>query len=76
MLITSKTIFEWDIIVEKVSGAAWIGVCASENFDYETWAGFQSTGWILGSNGRCYNSRNTCRLNYCLSFRDNAKVTV
>ncbi|UZN99703.1 uncharacterized protein OCT59_000970 [Rhizophagus irregularis] len=36
--------------------------------------GYQSTGWVLSSNGYCYNS-NT-RLSYCPSFGSGTKITV
>ena len=46
-------------------------MCASENFNYEGWAGSQPTGWVLGSGGYCY-SNNKGRY-YCPSC---TKVTV
>ncbi|RIA84160.1 hypothetical protein C1645_832704 [Glomus cerebriforme] len=69
-------IFEWDIIIEKTCSFAWVGVCASENFNYETFAGYQSTGWVLGSNGYCWNSAKS--LKYCPSFinENGVKITV
>ncbi|RIA90752.1 hypothetical protein C1645_875900 [Glomus cerebriforme] len=71
-----KGIFEWDVIIEKICDNTWIGVCASENFNYETWKEENhSNGWVLGSNGQCWNSRT--RLKYCPSFdKDCAKITV
>jgi hypothetical protein len=74
MILDNKGIFEWDVIIEKDCELAWVGVCASENFNYGEWAGDQPTGWVLGSNGYCQNSRN--RLKYCQKFRDGAKVTI
>ncbi|GBC03178.1 hypothetical protein RclHR1_00500026 [Rhizophagus clarus] len=74
MKLENKGIFEWDFIVEKDCDYAWVGICSSENFNYETFAGKQSTGWVLGSSGCCYNSLN--RLNYCPSFGDGTKITV
>jgi hypothetical protein len=53
MILENNGIFEWDVIVEKESGYSWVGVCASENFDYEVWPGQQSTGWVLGASGYC-----------------------
>ncbi|POG79849.1 hypothetical protein GLOIN_2v1523598, partial [Rhizophagus irregularis DAOM 181602=DAOM 197198] len=50
MILENEGIFEWDVIIEKDCSASWVGVCASENFNYETWAGDQPTGWVLGSN--------------------------
>ncbi|GBB90591.1 hypothetical protein RclHR1_01760015 [Rhizophagus clarus] len=74
MALENKGIFEWDIIIEKSCGCAWVGVCASENFDYESFAGIQPTGWVLGSGGNYYNSNNS--KDYCPPFDDGAKVTV
>jgi hypothetical protein len=70
----NKGIFEWDVIIEN-SEWPWIGVCASEYFNYEIWAGSQPTGWVLGSAGHCVNYKNW--VNYCPSFRGTTtKVTV
>jgi hypothetical protein len=74
--LENKGIFEWDVIVEKVSFGSWIGVCASDNFNYEIWAGNQPTGWVLGSDGSYSNSRNRIYNNYCPPFEDGAIVTV
>ncbi|CAB5392778.1 unnamed protein product [Rhizophagus irregularis] len=38
-----------DIIIERACSWSWVGVCASENFNYEIPAGKQSSGWVLGS---------------------------
>ena len=43
MALDNNGIFEWDIIIEKDCGYTWIGVCASKNFNYESWAGHQPT---------------------------------
>jgi hypothetical protein len=75
IILEHKGIFEWDIIIEENCQYAWIGVCSSENFDYESWAGSQPTGWVIGSGGYCYNSRNWVK-NYCPSFGDCTKITV
>lgn len=77
LLEYNKGIFEWDVIIEQSCRSSYVGVCASENFDYEAWAGSQSTGWVLGSNGSCYNSGVWMR-NYCPTFadRNNIKITV
>jgi hypothetical protein len=74
MAFENKGFFEWDVIIEKVCDFIWIGICASEDFDYETFAGFQPTGWVLGSSGNCFNSNNWS--NYCPSFGDGAIITV
>ncbi|RGB37190.1 hypothetical protein C1646_757242 [Rhizophagus diaphanus] len=74
MKLENNGIFEWDVIVEKDCDYAWVGICSSENFNYETFAGKQPTGWVLGSSGYCYNSHN--RSNYCPSFGDGTKITV
>src|SRR6266487_2289486 len=67
----NRGIFEWDVIIEKACNYSWVGMCASENFDYKTWAGAQNTGWVLGSCGYC------CRnIRYCPGFGDGAKITV
>ncbi|RIA81193.1 concanavalin A-like lectin/glucanase domain-containing protein [Glomus cerebriforme] len=70
----NKGMFEWDVIIEKSCSYTWIGVCASENLNYEVFAGSQSTGWVIGSGGHSYNSGNW--LNYCSIFGDGAKITV
>ncbi|CAB5188867.1 unnamed protein product [Rhizophagus irregularis] len=74
MTFENKGIFEWDVIIEKICENIWVGICASENFNYENFAGFQPTGWVLGSNGNCLNSNNWS--NYCPSFGDGTKITV
>ena len=74
MTFDSKGIFEWDIIIEKACPYIYVGVCSPENFNYETHAGSQPTGWVLGSSGYCWNS---CEyLDYCPIFGDGAKITV
>ena len=74
MICEGKGIFEWDVIVEKICNCALVGVCSSENFNYERFAGSQRTGWVLGSSGYCYNSSNS--LYYCPPFKDGTKITV
>ncbi|CAB5189670.1 unnamed protein product [Rhizophagus irregularis] len=74
IVLESNDIFEWDVIIEKVSGCAWVGVCASENLNYETFAGIQPTGWVLGSNGYCNNFSKAVK--YCLPFGDGTIITV
>jgi hypothetical protein len=74
-ILENNGIYEWDVIIEKACTYSWVGVCASENFNYESWVGEQSTGWILGSNGSCWNSNNGI-FNYCSSFGNNTKITV
>ncbi|POG66424.1 hypothetical protein GLOIN_2v1802430 [Rhizophagus irregularis DAOM 181602=DAOM 197198] len=49
-------------------------ICSSENFNYKSWAGGQSTGWVLGSSGNCFNSGTS--IGYCSSFKDGTKITV
>ncbi|CAB5188863.1 unnamed protein product [Rhizophagus irregularis] len=73
--LENKGIFEWDVIIEKDSLWSWVGVCASENFNFDTWAGYQPTGWVIGSSGYCYNSGNWVK-NYCPKFGDGARITV
>ncbi|GBB90706.1 hypothetical protein RclHR1_17740006 [Rhizophagus clarus] len=74
MALQDKGIFEWDVIIEKSCNWSWVGVCASENFDYENFAGTQPTGWVLGSGGKC---NSTSGFNYCPSFdNDGTKITV
>ncbi|GBB90590.1 hypothetical protein RclHR1_01760014 [Rhizophagus clarus] len=73
--LEDKGIFEWDVIIEKTCDYAWVGVCASENFDYESFAGDQPTGWVLGSSGKCCS--NKVIYGYCPPFKvDGARITV
>ncbi|RGB33985.1 concanavalin A-like lectin/glucanase domain-containing protein [Rhizophagus diaphanus] len=72
--LENKGIFEWDVIIEKTCGHAWVGVCASENFNYETFAGSQPTGWVLGSSG--YFGNSSKGMKYCPPFGDGTIVTV
>ncbi|CAB5356712.1 unnamed protein product [Rhizophagus irregularis] len=74
MLLENKGIFEWDVIIEKGCNYAFVGVCASENFNYESCARDQSTGWVLGSSGNCFNSSKG--IEYCPSFGDRTIVTI
>ncbi|CAB4403566.1 unnamed protein product [Rhizophagus irregularis] len=75
MLLENNGIYEWDVIIEKVCSWSWVGVCASENFNYGDCAGNQPNGWVLGSNGYCLNNFNN--VYYCPSFHSNgAKITV
>ncbi|CAB4403531.1 unnamed protein product [Rhizophagus irregularis] len=72
--LENKGTFEWDIIIEKYCSWSWIGVCASENFNYEIFAGSQLTGWVLGSGGLC---NSTSGFYYCPSYQeDGARITV
>ncbi|CAB5356692.1 unnamed protein product [Rhizophagus irregularis] len=75
VILKDKRIFEWDVIIENDCGYSWVGICSSENFDYESWTGKQSTSWILGSSGNCYNSDNKS-IGYCPPFGDGTKITV
>ncbi|GBB86059.1 hypothetical protein RclHR1_01250022 [Rhizophagus clarus] len=70
MMLENRGIFEWDIIMEKTCEVTWVGVCAPEDLNYESWAGRQPTGWVLGNNDRCYNSDKGS--NYCPPFGDGA----
>ncbi|RIA81899.1 hypothetical protein C1645_881336 [Glomus cerebriforme] len=74
VLEENQGIFEWDVIIEKCCNASWVGVCA-ENFNYETFAGYQPTGWVLGSGGSYYSDYK-CLNNYCPNFVDGTKITV
>ncbi|CAB5189641.1 unnamed protein product [Rhizophagus irregularis] len=49
IVLEDKGIFECDVIIEKNCSGSWVGVCAPENLNYESWAGDQPTGWVLGS---------------------------
>ncbi|CAG8707535.1 uncharacterized protein OCT59_000993 [Rhizophagus irregularis] len=73
--LEDKGIFEWDVIIEKHCSWSWVGVCASENINYEDWAGNQLTGWVLGSGGTFRNHNNYVK-NYCPAFGDGARITV
>ncbi|RGB22382.1 hypothetical protein C1646_748533 [Rhizophagus diaphanus] len=75
MTLGNKDVFEWDVIIEKFCESAAVGVCALENFNYETWAGYQTIGWVLSSQGSSVNS-NEWLGNYCPSFGDGTKITV
>jgi hypothetical protein len=74
IVLENEGIFEWDVIIEKLSGYAWVGVCSPENLNYETFAGDQPTGWVIGSNGEYANSAK--RTKYCSQFGDGTIVTV
>jgi hypothetical protein len=66
-------IYEWDIIIENNGIISMIGLCTSENYDFETTKS-QSVEWVLSSEGVCYNLYHG--LNYCSSFGDSACITV
>ncbi|GBB97726.1 hypothetical protein RclHR1_03050015 [Rhizophagus clarus] len=51
----NKGVSEREVIIERAFSISWVVVCAS-NLNYETWAGSQATGWVLGSDGNCYHS--------------------
>ncbi|CAB5356730.1 uncharacterized protein OCT59_000998 [Rhizophagus irregularis] len=72
--LENKGVFEWDVIIEKSCTSAAVGVCTSENFNYETWAGYQTTGWVLSSEGKSVTSN--AWLGYCPLFGDGTKITV
>ncbi|CAB5189685.1 unnamed protein product [Rhizophagus irregularis] len=67
-------IYEWDFIIKNLCFAA-VGVCTSENLNYEAYPGYQFAGWIIDYNGCCYSFGN-CIHNYCPRFGDGAKITV
>ncbi|CAG8692248.1 12873_t:CDS:2 [Rhizophagus irregularis] len=75
MILENKGIFKWDVIIEKDCEYAWVGVCSSENFNYEIFAGSQHSGLVLGSNGCCFNSGDWVN-NYCPPFKEGAMITV
>ncbi|GBB93281.1 hypothetical protein RclHR1_21410001 [Rhizophagus clarus] len=71
----SKDIFEWDVIIEKTCRWSWVGVCASENINHDSFSANRSSSiWVLGSNGVCWNYDKS--LDYCSSFGDGARITV
>ncbi|RGB33763.1 hypothetical protein C1646_743148 [Rhizophagus diaphanus] len=73
LALGNKGIFEWDVVIEKTCAQAWIGVCASENLNYEeNLAIFQPTGWAISSNGYYYKSWS----NYCTSFENGTRISV
>ncbi|CAB4403676.1 unnamed protein product [Rhizophagus irregularis] len=72
--LENKGIFEWDVIIENNCLWSWVGVCSSENFDYERFAGTQPNGWVLCSEGYCRNYDKSIK--YCPSFGDGTKITV
>ncbi|GET60912.1 hypothetical protein GLOIN_2v1523715 [Rhizophagus irregularis DAOM 181602=DAOM 197198] len=73
-ILENKIVFEWDIIFEKTCTSICVGVCASENFNYEEHAKDQPTGWVLGRGGHCANFESW--ITYCPPFDDGTKVTV
>ncbi|GES97528.1 hypothetical protein GLOIN_2v1482344 [Rhizophagus clarus] len=76
IVLENSGTFEWDIIIDKICKWSWVGVCASENVDYEVFVGGQPTGWVLGSNGYCSNA-SIKEFNYCPGFhKDGTIVTV
>ncbi|GBC08013.1 hypothetical protein RclHR1_07860007 [Rhizophagus clarus] len=76
VILDNNGIFEWDVIIEKTCKYIYVGVCSTENFSYESFAGNQSTGWVVGSCGSCGNSGKWSNLNYCPSLKDGTKITV
>ncbi|GES97500.1 concanavalin A-like lectin/glucanase domain-containing protein [Rhizophagus clarus] len=74
MMLEGKSIFEWDVIIEKACVDTFVGVCAPENLSYEFWAGRQPTGWVLSTNGHCFNHEKGS--SYCPPFGDGARITV
>ncbi|GBC05757.1 hypothetical protein RclHR1_06400007 [Rhizophagus clarus] len=71
--LENKGIFEWDIIIEEICAQAWIGVCASEDLNYDENL-TEHIGWLICSNGYYYNS--TSWPNYCPSFGNGTRITV
>jgi hypothetical protein len=76
MLLDNKGIFEWDVIIEKYCTDTWVGVCASENVNYESCLGCTpNNGWLLNSHGNVHSFSKCSK--YCSPFQDdNVKVTV
>ncbi|GBC26122.2 hypothetical protein GLOIN_2v1520563 [Rhizophagus irregularis DAOM 181602=DAOM 197198] len=75
MPLNCKGIFEWSVIIETHCVNTWVGVCASENFNYEKWVG-QPTSRALGTDGNI-SDYNGGRSNYCPHFKkNNTKITV
>src|SRR5207244_4517190 len=68
-------IFEWDIIIEKRSGAGytWVGVCSAE-YDRLNRSTASATVWRLCSDGYCFNINSAG--DYCPPFGSGAKITV
>ena len=74
-MILDKGIYEWDVIIEKHCDGSLVGVCAPENLNYETFAGYQATGWVLCTGGYRCNLGNFIG-NYRPSIGDGAIITV
>ncbi|RGB41085.1 hypothetical protein C1646_739238 [Rhizophagus diaphanus] len=75
MPLDYKGIFEWSVIIEKHCVNVWVGVCASENFNYEKWIA-QPTARALGTDGNI-SDYNGGRSDYCPQFKkDNTKITI
>ncbi|CAB5188828.1 unnamed protein product [Rhizophagus irregularis] len=72
LALENENIFEWDVIIEKVSVYFHIGVCTLENFESESWVSY---GWVLCSDGKCCNFGNW-QLDYCPEFINGARITV
>ncbi|CAG8570566.1 793_t:CDS:1 [Acaulospora morrowiae] len=66
--------YEFRVLIEKWCNNLSIGVCG-EGIDFSKPAGSQTCGWVLGSDGYCYN--NDKYLSVTPSFkRDNVRVNV
>ncbi|RGB22384.1 hypothetical protein C1646_730739 [Rhizophagus diaphanus] len=74
MILENEGVFEWDVIFEKTCTSICVGVCASEDFNYQIHAKDQPTGWVLGRGGHCANFQDW--VTYCPPFDDGTKVTV
>jgi hypothetical protein len=75
MSFENEGIFEWEFIIERKCKIIYVGVCGSGDFNYDRFAGSQSNGWVLGSNGSCCNS-GIWENEYCNKFGDGARVTI
>jgi hypothetical protein len=80
--ISVQSLVEWDVVVEKICGWFWVGICTENEFnvDYNSWLGKQAYGWVLGSNGFiCHNTQtdNGPYTNaYGQEFEENDRITV
>jgi hypothetical protein len=74
MILDKNYTFVWNVIIERYCEYAYVGVCASENFNYDHSAGSQNTGWVLGPDGYCWNFGS--KRYYCPKFKEGAKITI
>ena len=71
----NESIFEWDIIIEKISTLIRVGVSASEKFNYESGGAQNNNSWVINHDGDFWNSIDWVKSN-CPKFGDGAKITV